>query len=250
MLSLNNLIKVKALALSVGFKLKEQPDGTMDLNPYVYKFADHVFHEGVASVPKYPTYSYVTPPAELTPHIPKDKAAELWQADAQRYALNAEYWRTKFEALHKLKLQQLALIQIIGTIPNTELKDKDDPIGDLQAEARQAKLDDFVAAVNPVTLGAVRLNFAVSATQYGTTISIVQPHSDGSHTLLYSGEHSLGDHGGVIYTVGVKSTARNAARYCWLRDNGYISAPVDKAGMVYSKPEITDEAVDNLMGKK
>ena len=29
----------KALALANGFKLKEQPDGNMDLNPYVYDFA-------------------------------------------------------------------------------------------------------------------------------------------------------------------------------------------------------------------
>lgn len=31
---------VKKLALECGFKLKEQPDGSMDLNPYVYKFAE------------------------------------------------------------------------------------------------------------------------------------------------------------------------------------------------------------------
>ena len=30
---------VKKLATECGFKLKEQPDGSMDLNPYVYKFA-------------------------------------------------------------------------------------------------------------------------------------------------------------------------------------------------------------------
>lgn len=30
---------IKELALKCGFKLKEQPDGTMDLNPYVYDFA-------------------------------------------------------------------------------------------------------------------------------------------------------------------------------------------------------------------
>ena len=31
---------VKKLALECGFKLKEQPDGEMDLNPYVYEFAE------------------------------------------------------------------------------------------------------------------------------------------------------------------------------------------------------------------
>ena len=31
--------QIKELALANGFKLKEQPDGSMDLNPYVYDFA-------------------------------------------------------------------------------------------------------------------------------------------------------------------------------------------------------------------
>ena len=30
---------IRQIALEQGFKLKEQPDGSMDLNPYVYKFA-------------------------------------------------------------------------------------------------------------------------------------------------------------------------------------------------------------------
>jgi hypothetical protein len=34
-----NKEKIKALALANGFKLKEQADGSMDLNPYVYQFA-------------------------------------------------------------------------------------------------------------------------------------------------------------------------------------------------------------------
>lgn len=34
-----NKEKIKELALANGFKLKEQPDGTMDLNPYVFEFA-------------------------------------------------------------------------------------------------------------------------------------------------------------------------------------------------------------------
>ena len=33
---------VKKLALECGFKLKEQPDGSMDLNTYVYKFAEEL----------------------------------------------------------------------------------------------------------------------------------------------------------------------------------------------------------------
>ena len=35
-----NKKQIKDLALSNGFKLKEQPSGEMDLNPYVYDFAD------------------------------------------------------------------------------------------------------------------------------------------------------------------------------------------------------------------
>ena len=31
--------QIKQVALQSGFKLKKQPDGTMDLNPYVYDFA-------------------------------------------------------------------------------------------------------------------------------------------------------------------------------------------------------------------
>ena len=31
--------RIKAIALSGGFKLKEQPNGEIDLNPYVYEFA-------------------------------------------------------------------------------------------------------------------------------------------------------------------------------------------------------------------
>lgn len=31
--------RIKAIALSSGFKLKEQQNGEMDLNPYVYEFA-------------------------------------------------------------------------------------------------------------------------------------------------------------------------------------------------------------------
>lgn len=41
-------IIIKQLALNEGFKLKQQPDNTMELNPYVYIFAhdkcDHIDH--------------------------------------------------------------------------------------------------------------------------------------------------------------------------------------------------------------
>ena len=36
---------IKQVALECGFKLKEQPDGSMDLNPYVYTFADKLIKQ-------------------------------------------------------------------------------------------------------------------------------------------------------------------------------------------------------------
>ena len=35
--------KIKKLALENGFKLKEQADGSIDLNPYVYDFVSSLF---------------------------------------------------------------------------------------------------------------------------------------------------------------------------------------------------------------
>lgn len=37
--------QIKDIALANGFKLKEQPNGEMDLNPYVYDFARALFVE-------------------------------------------------------------------------------------------------------------------------------------------------------------------------------------------------------------
>lgn len=40
---------IRELALANGFKLKEQPDGTLDLNPYVYDFARAILGSAVSS---------------------------------------------------------------------------------------------------------------------------------------------------------------------------------------------------------
>lgn len=37
-----NKYEIKQLAIECGFKLKQQPDGGMDLNPYVYQFAERL----------------------------------------------------------------------------------------------------------------------------------------------------------------------------------------------------------------
>ena len=48
-----DLQKVKELALANGFKLKEQADGSMDLNAYVYDFANAIEQAAKAqAVPK------------------------------------------------------------------------------------------------------------------------------------------------------------------------------------------------------
>lgn len=36
---------IKDVALECGFKLKEQPNGGLDLNPYVYTFADKLIKQ-------------------------------------------------------------------------------------------------------------------------------------------------------------------------------------------------------------
>lgn len=43
--SLVQVLKIKKIALDSGFKLKQQPDQTMDLNPYVYKFAENLIND-------------------------------------------------------------------------------------------------------------------------------------------------------------------------------------------------------------
>ncbi len=45
--------QIKEIALANGFKLKEQPSGEMDLNPYVYDFVKALFVErdrGIAPI--------------------------------------------------------------------------------------------------------------------------------------------------------------------------------------------------------
>ena len=37
--------QIREIALANGFKLKKQPDGSEDLNPYVYEFADKLINQ-------------------------------------------------------------------------------------------------------------------------------------------------------------------------------------------------------------
>lgn len=40
--------QIRAIALNSGFELKRQPNGGMDLHPYVYKFAVAIIEESMA----------------------------------------------------------------------------------------------------------------------------------------------------------------------------------------------------------
>lgn len=40
--------EIKNIALDIGFELKEQPDGKMDLNEYVYYFAEVIAKKALA----------------------------------------------------------------------------------------------------------------------------------------------------------------------------------------------------------
>lgn len=54
--------KIKELALANGFKLKEQASGNMDLNAYVYDFANAVEQETKAqAVPEWKDYTVESP---------------------------------------------------------------------------------------------------------------------------------------------------------------------------------------------
>jgi hypothetical protein len=46
-----NNAQIRALALQCGFQLKDQGDGTMDLNPYVYEFADRLIRAALERLP-------------------------------------------------------------------------------------------------------------------------------------------------------------------------------------------------------
>ena len=93
---------IKAIALANGFTLREQPDGSMDLNPYVYGFARAMLattplelkamafasgaHASINHVRKYTGEPYINHPAAVVelvrsvPHTPEMLAA-AWLHD-------------------------------------------------------------------------------------------------------------------------------------------------------------------------
>lgn len=63
-----NRDQIKSLALSHGFKLKEQPCGAMDLNPYVYEFAQALLLEAKQETSQR-KYAAINIMAALAPQI-------------------------------------------------------------------------------------------------------------------------------------------------------------------------------------
>lgn len=61
-----NKERIKELALAAGFTLREQPDGSMGLNRYVYKFADALLAETVGD-PEWASLVCTRPTQDATP---------------------------------------------------------------------------------------------------------------------------------------------------------------------------------------
>jgi hypothetical protein len=88
-----NKAKIRELALANGFKLKEQPDGTMELNPYVYEFAAALMAE----------HSAVLEEA-------MESIVEYWNKDRNDEAMHDACWHnvnTAAEALEKFRSERI-----------------------------------------------------------------------------------------------------------------------------------------------
>ena len=59
--------QIKEIALANGFKLKEQPNGEMDLNPYVYEFARALVIDSLQNIK-----------ASVAHHKPVDYHGHVW----------------------------------------------------------------------------------------------------------------------------------------------------------------------------
>ena len=82
--------QIKALALANGFKLKEQPDGNMDLNPYVYDFAKALINcDWIPVAERLPEY-----PVEVIVYIQFCFFGKRYNfVSSASYDNNAKMWR-------------------------------------------------------------------------------------------------------------------------------------------------------------
>ena len=123
--------QIKHLALQNGFKLKEQPDGTMDLNPYVYDFA-RVLTSGVKSqqgravgktqtVPTLDEFKKTFHYNPETGAVTRKKSAGNVVAGSVCSRLTSKgYLRTHFQG-REYKLHRLAWLLHYGVWPSTQL---------------------------------------------------------------------------------------------------------------------------------
>ena len=100
-----DLEKIKELALANGFKLKEQANGNMDLNAYVYDFANAIEQaakaqavpDGFVVVPKEPT------DAMLFAASGRDIVAEHYGDENILWPELRETWKAMIEAQEQSK---------------------------------------------------------------------------------------------------------------------------------------------------
>lgn len=97
--------KVKELALANGFKFKEQADGSMDLNAYVYDFANAIEREAKAqAVPEWINVNLLSPQVdtEVLVCVGDDvKTAIYRDLDGEGYfegVFGAKWWMPKPKA--------------------------------------------------------------------------------------------------------------------------------------------------------
>ena len=81
-------LQVRDLALKKGFQLKLQPNGGMDLDPYVYEFAEALISQVHEELEVTPASS-----VDMVNEPPHYKQGEVGCIDGIKSALTEEAWR-------------------------------------------------------------------------------------------------------------------------------------------------------------
>lgn len=92
-----NKERIKKIALGSGFKLKEQPNGEMDLNPYVYRFADMVESAISHKYESERKYKWIS----VEDRLP-EKSGEYLTYNGREYSIqkyNEHGWRNMYDAI-------------------------------------------------------------------------------------------------------------------------------------------------------
>ena len=139
---------IKEVALDCGFKLKEQPNGELDLNPYVYTFADKLIKQTHISL----LGDFKDTIADVTSQI-DDTLSELKQGEWIMSKIDNKTALNEIMFSHE---KREALVSSVKCLANdvTALKSKQDIYkDDVSATAEAlgiplAKLNQFVKAYN------------------------------------------------------------------------------------------------------